>query len=160
MSAKIAGLFLVAFSSVSCGFFFAARYGSRLRQWEGFLRLIELIACRISGYASPLSEIYRDFGDRELENCGFINELQQSDLGEALRSCSGLDRRGEGYSIMLAFAAQLGRGGVDEQLAHCRYYGKKMQEAVESMRKKKPQTTRLCFSVCGAVGLTVDLLLL
>ena len=75
---KMALLITIFFCTAQFGVRLAANEREGLRRLEGILDLICHIKREIEYYSIPLSEIYKSFGCRELENCGFLSLLRET----------------------------------------------------------------------------------
>ena len=126
----------------------------RRRELDALLSLVRHIRENIEHFSRPLDEIYARFDDPLLAASGFLTRLRQAGMGTAVRE-SELGIGEEERAVLISFAASLGRGYREEQIALCRYTEEKLTGIAENLARSAPDRERLwrTLPVLGALSL-------
>ena len=162
MLVKTMGIIILLCGSLYLCVSFSLFERRRLEQCEGFLLLIRHVKAQIACFHMPLSRIWQTFSSRELERCGFLSALRESgDFEAALDACRGRIWLSEDeLGLLRAFAGELGRSYLEEQMACCDYYIGELERAYAQRRTARPARTRLFRSLFLTGGLMLVILLL
>ena len=162
MLLKSFGIILLLTGSLYLCFSFSQFERKRLRQCEGFLLLLRHIRAQISCFRMPIGRIYASFSTEELEQCGFLSLLRDTeDLEKALLGAKGnIWISEEEISLLKAFGRELGEGYAEEQIAVCDYYIGELEKAYGERRNGLPQQTKLYRSLFITGGLMLAIMLL
>ena len=121
-----------------------AVYLEGLCQAEGFLALLRHIRERIACYRTPTPELFHGFRNAALARAGVLAAAGTGDFSGALLAT--FDRlyldSGE-CEVLSAFAAGLGSGFAEEEVARCDLAIRRMEEAVAARRAALPRRVRL-----------------
>ncbi len=155
------GILLI--SAVAVGFGMIYSYSLRLeyKRLLGFLKLIRLIRARIECFNQPLSEIYADFSEESLDECGFSGELRKSGYSTAL--CKHKDRlaiRGELLTVLADFGSGLGKSFSEEQIRHCDRYISMIEEKAAGLEKELPVRSKTAHALSAAAAIMIAIILI
>lgn len=162
MLLKTFGVILLLSGSLYLCFSFSVFERRRLAQCEGFLLFIRHIKAQISCFHMPLGRIYASFTSEELERCGFLGALRESeDVGKALDAAKGqIWLSKEEMSLLRAFSGELGVSYVDEQVSCCDYYIGELERAYAERRSELPSRAKLYRSLFITGGLMLVIILI
>ncbi len=133
----------------------------KLRQAEGFLLFLRHVKAQISCYCAPLGEIFAEFANDALEECGFLPVLREKGLADAVKkSRSSIYLEEEEINMLTAFASQLGTGYRSEQLEICDYYIGEFENLLNLKREEHPKKSKLGRTVVLTGGLMLIVVLL
>ncbi len=171
--------YLIKFLLLITIFFCTAQFGVRLaanereglRRLEGILDLVCHIKREIEYYSVPLSEIYKSFSCRELEECGFLPLLKKtSDDGESddkTAFCLALELMGKQipmseslYSAVYEFGASLGRCVAEDQIRRCDAVIECIEAECGKVREELPRRAKLQTALSLSTGMMLVILLL
>ena len=150
---RLFGILLIAGGMTGAGFLYGLSIKTEIRRWEAFLRLARLIRSRIDCFRQPLSAIYADFSDEELEACSFTEELRKGSFSLALaKTKDNLGLRSSLLDLLSEFGQELGKSHAEDQIRHCDHCIRQMEEALASLRAECPEKLRLthALSLCFA----------
>ena len=150
---------------LALGGLFALRGGTvyleGLRQAEGFLALLRHIRERIACYRTPTPELFCNFQNAALRRAGILSAVGTGDfLGALAASADRLYLDGEEYRALSAFAAELGSGFAEEEIARCDLAIRRMEEAVTARRAALPRAVRLHRTLSLSAAAALVLLLI
>ena len=168
---KMALLITIFFCTAQFGVRLAANEREGLRRLEGILDLICHIKREIEYYSIPLSEIYKSFGCRELENCGFLSLLRETaDDGESddkTAFCQVLELTRKQipmsdllYSAVYEFGASLGRCVAEDQIRRCDAVIECIEAECKKKREELPKRAKLQTTLSLSTGMMLVILLL
>ena len=162
MLIKTFGIILLLSSTLYLCLTFTLFERRRVSQCEGFLLLMRHIKAQISCFHTPLSRIWTSFSSEELEKCGFLGMLRQTeDFQKALGAVQGkIWLSAEELVLLHAFAGELGRSYVEEQISCCDYYIGQLEQAYLERRQEQPKRSKLYRSLFITGGLALVILLL
>ena len=162
MLVKTLGIILLLSGSLYLCFSFSLFEKRRLEQCEGFLLLIRHLKAQISCFHTPLGRIYASFTHGELERCGFLPILRQTgNLSMALKDAKkDIWLSEEEFTLLNAFAGEVGGSYVDEQISCCDYYIGELERAYKERREEIPGRKKLYRSLFITGGLMLAIVLL
>lgn len=162
MLLKTFGVILLLSGSLYLCFCFTQFERRRLQQCEGLLLLLRHIKAQISCFHMPLGRIYATFSSEELERCGFLEALRQTeDISKALDSAKGeMWLSGEEMTLLRAFSGEVGASYVEEQIACCDYYIGQLEQAYAERKTALPARRKLYRSLFITGGLMLVIILL
>ena len=156
---KAVGAALLVAASVGFGVSGVRTERRRRRELDACLALLRHIRENIGTLARPLPEIWDRFEDPVFRESGFLTVLRREGLSAALEAAPPM--LGEGERALLAeFAASLGRGYREEQVALCRYTEEKLGDAAEALARSAADRERLWRSLPVLAALSAVLLML
>ena len=144
--------FMIKFLGLLClfmtfswgGHLMAKREKDRIDAAEGMLFLIRTIRQNISFFRTQLSQIYRNFSHHALNDSNFSAILRQKGLKEAYLANQerfGFDSFTE--NRILAFADQVGKLPLEEQLASCDMICNILEEKLHEAKQAFPNKRKL-----------------
>ena len=159
---KLAGMALIAAAALGYGFWYGLSLRKELRRFEGFRRLIETVRSRVSCFNQPLSAVYRDFSDEELDACGFTDLLRAGiPFSEALiRKRDVLGLREELFGLLSDLGRDLGRSYREDQVRLCERFLTEADARLAALRAEMPDRIRLARGLSAAAAAMTVLLLL
>lgn len=118
-----------------------------------------------------MSEIYKSFGCRELENCGFLSLLRETaDDGESddkTAFCQVLELTRKQipmsdslYSAVYEFGASLGRCVAEDQIRRCDAVIECIEAECKKKREELPKRAKLQTTLSLSTGMMLVILLL
>lgn len=141
---KIAGIFIIFAVSAGMGVIYSNALKEEYGRTVGFIKLIRFIKIRIECFNQPLSEIYSDFSEKALEECGFISEMRRSGYLSALYKMKNtLSLRDDIFILLTEFGSELGKSMTEEQIRLCERYIYLADEKAKEIEKEVPTKTKL-----------------
>ena len=129
----------------------------RLRELEAMAALVRTVRESIEHLSRPLPEIWARYADPFLEECGFLPVLREEGFAAALVRTGICSRDGD---ALREFAAALGKGYREEELALCRYTEERLEDRAQLLRKEAPARERLWRTIPWLAALSAVILLL
>ncbi|MBR7033534.1 MAG: hypothetical protein IKI03_07900 [Clostridia bacterium] len=107
----------------------------RIRHTEAVLDLISHVRSNIELFLTPVSGIFSDFRNDDLEACGFSAVLRDSGIEEAVRK-GAASLSVETEEVLTFFSSSLGKSYKEDQLRLCDYCGEKIKAELEREREE------------------------
>lgn len=133
-------------------------FHERLLQMDGLLQLLRHIRERIACFRTPKGEILESFQNPALARAGFLRALEGGDLAAALSASEQRLYLDEGERAILSeFAAGLGTGFAEEELARCDLAIARLEQAIALRREALPRTAKLyrTMVMCSALAIII-----
>ena len=161
MLIKFIGIFLLLTATLYLSVSIARSYRQRTRQTEGILLLLRHIRAKISCFSTPMSEIFEDFDNSELERTGFLSLARDKGLSSAVEESLRLGYfTYEQADMLMAMWNQLGDGYVDNAVGVCDYYISQFENVLSHEREEHPKMARIARGVVLTGGLMLIIVLL
>ena len=161
MLIKLIGALTVVLSAVATSLGLCRLFSERIRQLEGFLKLLRHTRERIACFHTPTPEIFASFQNAALLSAGFLEPLCEHGFAEALRAARGrllLDE--EELEPLLSFAEALGGGFSEEETARCDLAIAALERALAERREGLPRMAKLCRTLFLGAGLMLVIVLI
>lgn len=158
---KIVGILLISVAAIGFGMLYSYSLRLEYKRLLGFQKLISLIRTRIECFNQPLSEIYTDFSEESLDECGFTAELKRSGYVPAL--CKYKDHltiRSEILAVLADFGSGLGKSFSEEQIRHCDRYISVIEEKVSELEKELPIKSKTARALSAAAAIMIAIILI
>ena len=159
MAAKLIGAGLILAAALALAHMLAAAERASLAQTEAYHTLLRRVRQQIACYSRPFGEICRRLESDLLAACGLDGRSPGDDLS-ALLDTAALCLPPDAERVVRAFAEELGRGYLAEQLAVCDTAVAELDSIAAAARRRLPEQLRLIRCACLCGGLAVILLLL
>ena len=152
---RVVGAFLIFLCGVAGAGFLNSRARNALTQIEGFAELVRRLYAQIDCFSMPIPTALGSCPDAVLEKCGIDPEADRRTVADLLGSCS--ISSAELCEVMEDFAAHLGRGYKQEQLALCQRTLSRLEEhrALLASRLPAKQKTNGTLCMCGALAVVI-----
>lgn len=157
---KAAGLVVIFAVLLYGGFSIGFECRDVCRRLDGLCRLVCFIRSRIECYNQPLYEIYKEFEDDALEDCGFLEKLRNEGFSSALERYKDIETSEELIHHLSEFSSQLGRSLSSEQIKNCDAMIYYLNECLCKERERLPQKIKLIKAVSVAVAAMVVIVLI
>lgn len=155
---KTLGVILLFFSCVIFGGYSSYKAKASLCQLRSLIDLMRYIRNQIEYFNTPISDIYSSYHeDNENMRC-LINEISCSGWGKALKDCQHIYLSHELTSYLTQFGELLGKSGKDEQLSHCDYYLKILEDEYAKKEKDTPKKAKVSLALGFCAGLMLLIL--
>lgn len=155
---KTLGIILLFSCSVIFGYYSSYKAKASLIQLRSLIDLMRYIRNQIEYFNTPISDIYSNYQeDNENIRC-LINDISIIGWDEALKNCSYIYLSSEIISYLTQFGGLLGKSGKDEQLSHCDYYIKLLEDEYIKKEKDVPQKAKVSLALGFCAGLMLLIL--
>ncbi len=150
---KMLGIVIILAASAGAGIIYSNALREEFRKTAGFVKLIRFIKVRIECFNQPLTEIYRDFSEKSLEDCGFISEMRSSGYISALYKLKNILALKDDVFVLLSdFGSELGKSMSEDQIRLCERYIHMIDEKVKETEKEMPTKIKLAGALSAAAA--------
>ena len=161
MLLKLIGALTVVFSAIATSFGLCHLFSERIRQLEGFLKLLRHTREHIACFRTPTPEIFAAFRNAALDDAGFLTPLCERGFSAALsESRARLLLDGEELAPLVAFAEALGGGYTEEETARCDLAIAAVERSLCERREGLPRLLKLCRTLMLGAGLALVIVLI
>ena len=166
---KLTGLVMIMFSTVSAGFYAAAKINKRAEILENCIRLLQQINSDIGYNAEPLSVIISKASRcNEFNNLLFLHKISRLESEniilswresiEAFSKSAPITK--DDAAILISFGEKLGTTDIEHQKKLCDEYIALLKQRYENLQKNRCDRIRMC-KVCSiALGVIMLILLI
>lgn len=153
---------IIGAALVTCSGIFLARSLNvserrALAEIEGIIAFLRFMRSNIDAYSMPLSEIFSRCPQRIYASCGYSRDVPPRSVGELFSECCVSD--GASAERLCEFAAEIGKGYRDEQLALLSRTLDFLEERRRELSGALPARARVRATLCLGVSLSVIILL-
>ena len=132
----------------------------KLKESEAFLNLVRHIRNEIACYKTPLPKIISSYSNKELLECGFLENFDIS-WNDAVMACSDrLHIDDDVKRILIKFGEELGGSYKDEQISCCDYYADVLSKNVAHMKEELPSKLKIYRSLSAILGILAVIILI
>ncbi len=161
MLIKLIGALTVVLSAAFTSFGLCRLFSERIRQLEGFLKLLRHTREEIACFHTPTPEIFASFENAALRDAGFLAPLCERGFSAALSAARGrLLLSDEELSPLVSFAEALGGGFTEEETARCDLAIAAVERALGERREGLPRLLKLCRTLFLGAGLALVIVLI
>ena len=146
----------MALCGVVAAYILNAGARSALLQNEAFISFVRFLRSQIECFSMPLPRAIERCPQDILRGCG-CSDARAEDASSFLCRCEVADA--QSVEIMRRFAADIGRGYRDEQIALCDYCVSLLEERRQKLSASLPARIRMNGALCiaGALALVIML---
>lgn len=160
---------MIMFSTVSAGYYAAARINKRVQILESCIRLLQRINSDIGYNAEPLRVIISKASHcHEFDNLTFLHKISrlESDnviLGwqeciESFRKTAPITK--DDAAILSSFGEKLGTTDIEHQQKLCDEYTSLLKQRYDNLQKNRCERIRMCKVCSFALGVVMMILLI
>lgn len=161
MTVKLCGACLMLLLAALLASRGSAALRERVAVLEGFLSLLRYIREKIACFRTPAPDIFESFHCEALSRTGFLTQLRDGGMLFALEhKGDGLYLDGEAMALLSEFAAELGGGYAEEELARCELAISRLSDILASYKESLPKSTKLYRTLMLSGTLAVIIVLL
>ncbi len=153
---KIIGSVLLLTSSLAAGISITAAMKKRIAQLEALISFISHINNVIDSFRTPVKEIFENYKNPVLEQCGFIDSLKMRGWESAIDTLI----LGSEREYIIEFGKSLGHGYTDEQIKLCEYTRKKLEITLAELKGKYQSNSKMYRAFCFLGSLSAILILI
>ena len=154
---KIAGSFIILSACWLYGYQLSQKSEKDLLITDALVSFVMFINASIKTNRMPLRDIFSDFTNEELHNCGFINALNESGLSDAISSIE-VYLTVEASEAMLFLDKNIGGIDLESQTRVCDYVEEKLREEYAKIKSNYKEKRRMYRLLPILAGLSVIVL--
>ena len=154
---KAAGAVLLLTAAGGVGLSKIREERRRLRELEAMAALVRTVRENIEHLSRPLSEIWARIPDPFPGEPGFLSALREEGFSTALLRTEVCSRDRD---LLEEFAASLGKGYREEELALCRYTEERLTDRAAALVREAPSRERLWRTIPLLAALSALILML
>ena len=151
---KTVGLF------VMLGAFSSHKTKTALIQLRCMIDFMNYIKNQIEYFNTPISDIYTSYEKNNNMLDELVLNISVSGWNSALQNTQKLFLSNDTIQKLEQFGSYLGKSNKDEQLTHCNYYIKLLEDEYDKLEKDAPQKTKVSLALGLSCGLMLIILLI
>ena len=160
---------LIIFSVCSyMGFSAGEKEKKRKEQLFAFLRLFYHVKNQINSFSMPTKEIYKNFSDKTLSQCGFLDFLNSrgenvyvNQWENALKKCEkNLCLSQNEKNLVYGFGKNIGKSGKENQIKNFDYYISETEKVFEKLKSETSKKIKAYRALGFSIGAMIALLII
>lgn len=157
---KTLGLFIIFICPLLLGAFSSHKTKTALTQLRSMLDFMNYIKNQIEYFNTPINDIYSAYENTGNALRDLVFDISVSGWTYALQKKQDLYLPDDIIQKLSQFGSHLGKSTKEDQLTHCNYYIRLLEDQYEKLEKEVPQKTKVSLALGLSCGLMLIILLI
>ncbi len=153
---KTLGLLMLFLCSLTFGVYSSYKTRTGLSQLRDILDFMCYIKSQIEYFNTPIYDIYKDYNNNDNGLNELISNISLSGWNAAFEKTQKLYLPEAIVQQLMQFGIFLGKSNKEEQLTHCDYYIRLLENEYQKLEQEAPKKTKVSL----ALGLSAGLMLI
>ena len=140
---KILGLLVVFLSSTAVGIYTSNKVKNQLKQQQEVINFLVYIKNQIEFFNSPINDIYTSFDSKDNRVSSLAKNLCNKGWSLKNDDIAALSVTEKTKTYLVLFGEKLGKSNKTEQLSHCEYYLRIINDEYKLCEKNAPQKSKM-----------------